>query len=99
MMSCLLSFNPQINREDKQGNTPLHMAAISGNLTASSMIIKHGQHNSYLNNGNFGCNLIIDSLTCQRQTPQMKAAENGNYEICKLLIENGADVHFEDLFG
>lgn len=66
------------------------------------MIIQHGKNVNYLNNGNdlyVGYQLNLNIVSSKRQTPLMNAAENGCYQICQLLIDNGADVKLEDMHG
>ena len=78
--------NLQKNR-DKDGNTPLHKAAIDGDLKECKLIINHIEHKNPSNK--FGYPGI---------TPLHYAAKNGHFDVCKLIIErikekNPADVH------
>ena len=74
------------NPSDDYGMTPLHSAAMHGNLQICQMIIeKVNVSNPVTNDG--------------RYTPLHIAAESGCFEICKLIIDKLADKNPQNIDG
>ena len=96
MMQCIIRYNPSFNMQDQYGNTPLHLAAVAGNYTAASSIIQqHNINTAYKPDAN----LMINLMSQKGETPLMKAAENGFFNICQLMLCNGADACIRDYNG
>ena len=63
------------------GNKLFYLAIISGNKQAVNHFIKNGEDVNYIDN--------------HYRTPLMHAVVSENIEICKMLLEAGADPHYQ----
>jgi ankyrin repeat protein len=75
----------KVNKIDKRGRSPLHLASIHGSLEIARFLIKKGAK--------------IDFKNSDGQTPLLLASQQGYYEIVKLLLENEADANIKDKKG
>ncbi|KAK9890747.1 hypothetical protein WA026_012095 [Henosepilachna vigintioctopunctata] len=82
----LLTHKAFINSKSRNGRTALHLAAMNGHVHLVKYLIK--DHNA-----------VIDILTLKKQTPLHLAAGAGQMEVCKLLLELGADIDATDEQG
>ncbi|XP_074029329.1 uncharacterized protein isoform X1 [Leptinotarsa decemlineata] len=82
----LLSHKAFINSKSRNGRTALHLAAMNGYIHLVQFLIK--DHNA-----------VIDILTLKKQTPLHLAAAAGQIEVCKLLLDLGADIDATDEDG
>nr|CAH7722319.1 unnamed protein product [Callosobruchus chinensis] len=82
----LLTNKAFINSKSRNGRTALHLAAMNGYIHLVKFLIK--DHNA-----------VIDILTLKKQTPLHLAAAAGQIEVCKLLLELGADIDATDEQG
>ncbi len=73
---------PSINRKDKNGNTPLHLAARRNNEAIVKLLLSKGADVNARNN--------------RGVTPLHLAARHADLEIVKRLVEAGADVLAEE---
>lgn len=64
----------------------LHLAAMNGYVHLVKFLIK--DHNA-----------VIDILTLKKQTPLHLAAGAGQIEVCKLLLDLGADIDATGTFS
>jgi ankyrin repeat protein/HEAT repeat protein len=71
--------------EDKDGDTPLHLAAYTGNIDKAEELIKSGAEINQKNK--FGV------------APLHKAADKGHTKMVELLIEKGAEINLKNDFG
>ena len=70
--------NANVNSRDKFKRTPLHLAAISGNVSAVRKLIS--------------CkDVLINAQTIGGETALMKAASQGFFEICQILLDKNCD--------
>ena len=67
-----------VNSRDKFKRTPLHLAAISGNISAVQKLINNK-------------NILINAQTIGGETALMKAASQGFFEICQILLNKNCD--------
>ncbi|XP_022916147.2 serine/threonine-protein phosphatase 6 regulatory ankyrin repeat subunit B isoform X2 [Onthophagus taurus] len=79
----LLSNKAFINSKSRNGRTALHLAAMNGYTDLVKFLIK--DHNA-----------VIDILTLKKQTPLHLAAAAGQIEVCKLLLDLGANIDATD---
>lgn len=79
----LLTHKAFINSKSRVGRTALHLAAMNGYADLVKFLIK--EHNA-----------VIDILTLRKQTPLHLAAAAGQMEVCKLLLELGANIDATD---
>ena len=70
---------------DADGDTPLHRAAINGNITLINLLINKG--------------VDVDALDTSLGSPLYYAADNGHIEATRLLLDNGAKVDPVDSEG
>lgn len=82
----LLTHKAFINSKSRNGRTALHLAALNGYVHLVKFLIK--DHNA-----------VIDILTLKKQTPLHLAAGAGQIEVCKLLLELGANIDATDEQG
>lgn len=79
----LIERGADVNRQDRSGRTAFDYAAIRSDYDF--------------------CKLLVDSkITLDREWPVSylpEAVAGGNIAICKLLMENGASIHFSDVSG
>lgn len=83
---ALLTHKAFINSKSRVGRTALHLAAMNGFTHLVKFLIK--DHNA-----------VIDILTLRKQTPLHLAAAAGQMEVCKLLLELGANIDAIDDLG
>lgn len=83
---ALLTNKAFINSKSRVGRTALHLAAMNGFTHLVKFLIR--DHNA-----------VIDILTLRKQTPLHLAAGNGQIEVCKLLLELGANIDATDDLG
>ncbi|XP_063822335.1 ankyrin-1 [Ostrinia nubilalis] len=83
---ALLTNKAFINSKARNGRTALHLAAMNGYTHLVKFLIR--DHNA-----------MIDVLTLKKQTPLHLAAASGQIEVCKLLLELGANIDATDELG
>lgn len=83
---ALLTNKAFINSKSRVGRTALHLAAMNGYANLAKFLIR--DHNA-----------VIDILTLRKQTPLHLAAGNGQLQVCKLLLELGANIDATDDLG
>ncbi|XP_030020883.1 serine/threonine-protein phosphatase 6 regulatory ankyrin repeat subunit A isoform X1 [Manduca sexta] len=83
---ALLTNKAFINSKARNGRTALHLAAMNGFAHLVKFLIR--DHNA-----------VIDVLTLKKQTPLHLAAASGQMEVCKLLLELGANIDATDELG
>lgn len=85
VVKALLESNPSaIQWNKRNGNTPLHIAAASGNLSVVRAI---------------GSLVAINAKDSLKRTPLRRAAEKGHEAVTRFLLDNGADVKAADSGG
>jgi ankyrin repeat protein len=84
ILKLLLASKADVNARAEYRETPLHMAAGSGNTVALKLLIEHRAD--------------VNAQRRDRKTPLHLAASKGYFEIVKILIENKADVNARDLY-
>lgn len=80
---ALLTNKAFINSKSRVGRTALHLAAMNGYSHLVKFLIR--DHNA-----------VIDILTLRKQTPLHLAAASGQIDVCKLLLELGANIDATD---
>ncbi|KAJ8058480.1 hypothetical protein OCU04_012668 [Sclerotinia nivalis] len=68
-----------MNRKDKEGNVPLHQAALKGHLKIVEILKRYGAE--------------IHTTNTKHCTAFLLATANGHIEVVKFLYEYGADIH------
>ena len=86
-----------INRQDKYNNTPLWYAVANKYVKMVEILLNRGAKEKI--NAKCGGKIKKFKSLNEQKTVLHKACENGNVEIVKLLLENGADfrIHDKDL--
>lgn len=75
--------NAFVNVRNKQGLTPLHLAAENGFVNlVNNLVTKH--------------EALIDAMSLTKQTPLHLAAKSGQIEVCKCLLGLNADLTAQD---
>jgi ankyrin repeat protein len=104
--------NKYINDKDKEGNTPLHLAAEKGQLGRVNLFLEHRRACMYTQNHNGQLPLhlaaqqghaeivallgSVYAIDNNGQTPLHLAAHKGHLEVARVLIANGAEVNAQD---
>ncbi|GFG36261.1 hypothetical protein Cfor_08873 [Coptotermes formosanus] len=83
---ALLTHKAFINSKSRVGRTALHLAALNGFAHLVKFLVQ--DHNA-----------AIDVLTLKKQTPLHLASGAGQLEVCRLLLELGADIDATDDSG
>ena len=84
-LAALLATEAQINDEDRNGWTALHIAASRGNDSIVSLLLNHGANINLKNSIGW--------------TPLMDAAGNGRESTVLLLLVRGAQYHLKNNYG
>jgi ankyrin repeat protein len=84
ILKLILASKADVNARAEYRETPLHMAAGSGNTVGLRLLAEHGAD--------------VNAQRRDRKTPLHLAASKGHIEIVKILIENKADVNARDLY-
>ena len=71
--------------QDKIGNSPIHFAAMEGNITRITELKEAGAD--------------ISALSCFKKTPMHSAAWHGHASVIEVLTEAGASVSTQDMLG
>ena len=87
----------EVNAEDELGWTPLFLAANIGNQEIATLLVNNGALLKATINGKEVSLKVVHDL----DSDLLYAAENGDFELAKSAIENGADVNaaLEDGFS
>ncbi|KAL9619065.1 MAG: hypothetical protein Q9160_006320 [Pyrenula sp. 1 TL-2023] len=86
IVRCVLTIDADINCSEAMGQTPLHLAARSGNETLTSLLLRYRPH-------------INRTETTKGWTPLIIASVGGFSIIADLLLQHGANVEHRDLSG
>eukprot|EP00117_Sycon_ciliatum_P023921 scpid34069/ scgid0492/ Ankyrin-1; Ankyrin-R; Erythrocyte ankyrin len=78
VLQAMLQRKVSVNERNKDGLTPLHVAAFCGNTPAVSTLIGHGA--------------AVEARTEVFKTPLHLAAQNGHSSAVKDLLDKGADI-------
>ncbi|KAM3182857.1 hypothetical protein ACTXT7_011506 [Hymenolepis weldensis] len=74
ILRALLSYNPSLQAQDKDGNFPINLAAKHGHLECVKILMSHGSL-AFIGNKEF-------------KNPLMLAAENGHFNVVEYLLNN-----------
>ena len=74
-----------VNCRNHFGSTPLHIAAIHGNIEVCTYLIISGAE--------------LNAADSDGRTPLHYAARNGSVHICRKILQNKADVNIKDSWG
>ncbi|EWC43892.1 hypothetical protein DRE_01244 [Drechslerella stenobrocha 248] len=66
-----------VDTQDRYGRTPLHVAAMKGDIASMEILLKHG---AYLN-----------AKDNRDRTPLFRTVKRHNYKACEFLVAKGAD--------
>ena len=78
----MLRKGADVNARDRSGATPLHAAALKGNLAMAELLLAHGA--------------AVDARDGDGLTPLHNAALSGHAEVAALLLDRGADREARD---
>ncbi|NWZ47818.1 ANKR7 protein, partial [Haliaeetus albicilla] len=84
-VAVLLQHGADPNLADADGNTALHLAVISPNISVAGLLLEH--------------NANIDAQSKEGCTPLILAVSEHHEEIVEFLLKKGADVHARDQCG
>lgn len=80
-----------LSSQDEDGNTPIHLAVLYGNLDMMAIFTDVAATISFQN--------IINIKNNNHFTPLLIAAYIGEIEVCEYLLEANADMTITDIFG
>ena len=80
----LIKNGANINAQDKDGNTALHIAALTGNTRLVKKLIEKYHANTLIQNNN-------------KDLPMHLAMQNPNFEVLKLLQTHGTPIFQENI--
>ncbi|KAG1692590.1 Ankyrin-1 [Nymphon striatum] len=86
VIDVLLAHKAFVNAKSKSGVTPLHLAAMKGYSSLVMLLVEK-------------FHAVIDALTIKKRTPLHCAAETGQLEVCKMLLDMKADTNATDVYG
>jgi ankyrin repeat protein len=105
--------NKYINAKNKEGNTPLHLAAEKGQLGLVNLFLEHRRSGMYTQNHNGQLPLHLAAqqghveivkllgsvyvVDNNGQTPLHLAVHKGHLEVARVLIAKGAEVNAQDI--
>ncbi|KAG1673356.1 Ankyrin-1 [Nymphon striatum] len=84
VIDVLLAHKAFVNAKSKSGVTPLHLAAMKGYSSLVMLLVEK-------------FHAVIDALTIKKRTPLHCAAETGQLEVCKMLLDMKADTNATDV--
>ena len=84
ILKLLLASKADVNARAEYRQTPLHLAAQSGNAVAVKLLIEHGAD--------------VNAQRRDRKTALHLAASNGQLDIVKILVTSNANVKARDLY-
>ena len=88
VVRVLLERGADVHAHGCARSSAMHAVAISGNAEVMQLLLKYG--------GTRDVNAVLKTV---ETTPLHYAVENGNYEVVKLLLDNGADIKKRQKFS
>ena len=85
VLRLLLEQGADINAQNQDGRTPLHMASFDRALEVVRLLLEHGAD--------------VEVKNKYGRTPLHLASFDGALEVIRLLLEHGADVEVKDKYG
>eukprot|EP00871_Galdieria_phlegrea_P006059 jgi/Galph1/940/GphlegSOOS_G5668.1 len=93
----LLKAGAKVDTSDESGFTPLHSCCSIGNKEAVCCLLDHVEQTD---NSNLLLRQVINSKTYESHTTPLHCAASKNQpDICKMLLERGAEVNAVDIYG
>lgn len=87
IVEFLIKHNANIEAEDKFGMTPISFAAAEGNVEAMKILIKTS------------ASIEAKQASESKRSPLHNSVEHKKFEATKCLIESGANVDAQDIYG
>lgn len=84
IVEILCLYNANVNAQDKDGNTALHIAALNGKSKLVKNLIEKHHANTIIQNNN-------------KDLPMHMAMQNPNIEVLKLLQKHGTPIYQENI--
>ena len=87
ILDLIIRSGADVNKEDNYGRSAFDRMCISGNAKGIEILM------------NAGANQINSVSERHANTSLMTAANNGNLEVCQILVKRGANVHAKSHHG
>nr|XP_054757020.1 putative ankyrin repeat protein RF_0381 [Lytechinus pictus] len=89
MVECILASSADVNKQNKTGNTALHIAASNGHLEILGILLESRA------DVNVQDGPLVDKQDAQGKTPLHLAVEGGFSPVMEALVEFGADLNIQ----
>lgn len=85
MLQALYENGADLNLQDGNGQTPLHISIVNGRCDSAQWLLEHGVDSEVMNH--------------YERTPLIQAAQQSDPELCRVLIDGGAKVDGSDPYN
>lgn len=102
IVKLLLNRGANVNVLDKELSTPLHFACKNGNINITIAIVKRfilTKRTASLSSLKKLISSYVNRNDIHNSTSLHYAVASGNYELCKILVDYGANLYAKDMYN